>query len=321
MARGSSSRRAGGLRLSWLGGVPVLVALLLGPLLLPRPVAPSDVPLPRVDERAVEDAERLDRERAARARLGLPDDVRQLGQDLRDLNVYAARGAAAREPDVVRRELDRLLPLVEATLGIERVRELRAYQTQRFLEEVRAYARTGVVSAELEELGGTFVPRMEAAGWIVGKRCLMDDRELRVAYHLAWLATLGVESAPALEPSLDEQRVLYAFYLRHPHPSEASRTALDAARRAARTPADCAALDAGERLAAEAWRLERVDRLGRLDPEYPHAFARGVVLFRLARYEDSARAFQAWLDAHPDGPLAIRARNHLRAALDEVAVR
>jgi hypothetical protein len=312
---GDSSRK----RMSGLGLVPVVVALLLGPLLLPRPVAPADVPMPRIDERAVEDAERLDHERAARARHGLPDDVRQLGQDLRDLNAYAARGEGPREPDAVRREIDRLLPHVEQTLGLERVRELRAYQTERFVEEVRAYARTGVVSKELEELGGTFVPRMEAAGWIAQKRCILDDRELRVAYHLAWLATLGLDASTALGPSLDEERVLYAFYLRHPHPSEASRAAIDGARRTARTPADCAALDAGERLAAEAWRLERVDRLARVDPEYPHAFARGVVLYRMARYEDSARAFRAWIDAHPDGPLATRARNHLRAAMDESA--
>lgn len=305
-------------RMSGLGLVPVVVALLLGPLLLPRAVPPADVPLPRVDERVVEEAERLDRERAARARLGLPDEVRQLGQDLRDLNAYSARGSGPREPDALRREIDRLLGAETADLGMERLRELRAYQTQRFIEEVRAYGRSGTVSAELEELGGTFVPRMEAAGWIRGKRCLMDDRELRIAYQLAWLATLGALDSP-LSPTLDEQRVLYAFYLRHPHASEASRASIDGARRTARTPADCEALDAGERIAAEAWRLERVDRLARIDPEYPHAFARGVVLFRMARYDDSARAFHAWVEAHPDGPLATRARNHLKAALEESA--
>ena len=71
---------------------------------------------------------------------------------------------------------------------------------------------------------------------------------------------------------------------------------------------------AGERLAADAWRLEKVTRLAKIDPSYPTAFAQGVLYYRMQRYEESVRAFEGWLAAHPSGALALRDEAHLRAA-------
>ena len=46
-----------------------------------------------------------------------------------------------------------------------------------------------------------------------------------------------------------------------------------------------------------------------------HALTRGVVHFRLARYELAAKEFDEHLEASPDGPLTLRAHNYLRAAI------
>jgi TolA-binding protein len=145
-----------------------------------------------------------------------------------------------------------------------------------------------------------------------------------------WNAFLGLEerggTSPArpeggphledLAPTLDEQRVLYAFYLSHPHPSKSMRDAIGSARRGAHDAKACQALVEAERAATESWRLERIARVAALDPAYPADYARGIATFRRGEYRASAASFRKWLDAHPDGALALRAQNFLRAAAD-----
>jgi len=131
-----------------------------------------------------------------------------------------------------------------------------------------------------------------------------------------WNALLGLEGNHDLEPTLDEQRILYAFYLSHPHPSRASHEAVASARRAARDAKTCRAAAEAERAASEAWRLERITRLAAIDPAYPADYARGVASFRRGDYGAAASAFRAWLATHEEGPLALRARNYLRSAVD-----
>ena len=129
---------------------------------------------------------------------------------------------------------------------------------------------------------------------------------------------LAQDRRPELAPTLDEERVLYTFFLRAPHAPEAVRARFDAARRGARDAAACRAIDEGERMAAEAWRATKIRALGAIDPAYPTPFALGVALQRAGEAPAASAAFRAWLDAHPDGPWTLRARNHLRAALDDV---
>jgi hypothetical protein len=131
-----------------------------------------------------------------------------------------------------------------------------------------------------------------------------------------WNALLGLEARPELAPTLDEQRALYAFYLAHPRPPKAMRDALSTARRGARDAAACAAIDEAARGAAETWRLERIARLAAIDPAYPADYARGVASYRRGDFGASAQSFRRWLRDHPDGPLALRAQNFLRAAAD-----
>jgi TolA-binding protein len=156
---------------------------------------------------------------------------------------------------------------------------------------------------------------MHLAGWENNHAIAMDERERRVAFKLAWNAVTQTENRAELEPRLDELRVLYSFYLRHPHAPDAVRAGIDAHRKTATTKKECDALDAGEQLAAETWRLDKIEKLAKLDASYPASYARGVQSYRLGRYDEAIREFEHWLADHPDGPYANRARNHLRAAL------
>lgn len=317
MADRKTSEPARKRRFSPLALIPVGVALALGPLMLPRAVAPTTLPVPMTDTRAFDARVTEDQRRARRAELErLPDDARLVGQAIRDLNVAAVNEDKTTDWEKLRRGLDMALATVRATPnGNSVLLDLRAVQLEHFLAAVRDFERTGQTSKELDELGGPFVKRLRLAGWLDDHTVLMAEPERRVAFKLAWNALTLLENLPDFDPSLDEMRVLYTFYLQNPHAADPVRAQIDAHRRAAKTKKECDALDAGERLAAEAWRLEKIDKLAKIDPIYPAEYARGVELFRLARYADSARAFERWLDAHPNGAFTLRARGHLRAAI------
>lgn len=301
---------------SALALVPVVVALVFGPLLLPRANPPDAVPLPAPDLRNVEWTEHTERAMARRAEVArLPDDARLLGQAIRDFNLASAHDDPTADWGRARRAIDgALATLLQTPNGADEVLALRAFQLERFLAEVRAFQQTGTPTTELDELGGAFVRRMRLAGWCNDHTLALSERELRVAFKLAWNAVVQVEGRPGFDPTTDELRVLYTFYLLHPHAPEGVRAQIDAHRKTAKTAKDCAALDAGERLAADAWRLEKVTRLAKIDPAYPAGFAQGVLYYRMQRYEESVRAFEGWLAAHPSGALALRAEAHLRAA-------
>jgi TolA-binding protein len=75
-----------------------------------------------------------------------------------------------------------------------------------------------------------------------------------------------------------------------------------------------------EAMAAEGWRLDKVRRIGALDPAYPTAYAVGVAHYRHKDYEAAVESFRDWIDAHPNGPWTLRARNYIRAALERSAI-
>jgi len=299
--------------------IPVLVGVLLAALLFPRDVPPDDVPLPDLDLHKLVAAERDDDARAARAeRTPLDADVRALGESIRAFNTTEAKDPKHAPWPELRAKLDETRVLARAH-GVEAMLDLRAAQLTKFVDEVRAWEKTGSASAELEAVGGGFIRRMTIAGYVREDshrvELALGEHELRVAFKLKWNSVVRVEEDPAFAPSLDESRALYTFYILHPHATESARETFAAARRTARTQADCDALAEGERIASESWRLDKIEKLAHLDPTYPAEYARGVALYRAAKYEASARAFEAWLRLHPNGPLALRARNHLRAAL------
>jgi hypothetical protein len=191
---------------------------------------------------------------------------------------------------------------------------LRATQLAGFVDAVKAFEKTGDESAELLALGGPFVRRLRDVGWCTGHTLAMDDDVVRVMFKSEWTALLGLDRPP-FALTLDEERLLYAFYLRHPHAPQSIRKKLDEARATARDAKACDALAHTEAFAAEDWRIEKIKRLRSIDGAYPAALALGIAYYRRGEFNASAQAFHDWIDAHPDGPWTIRARHFLREAV------
>jgi hypothetical protein len=289
---------------------------MVGALVLPRAVPPEAIPLPRVDARALAATEGADHGLAQAARRdGLAPDLRVLGTAIRDFNILHTLEATTSEITKARAAVDKAVPEALAATGAAGLVALRAVQTEAFLDELRRYEASGEESDELKALAGAFIARISDAGWTDGHKVLMDPSQRRVAFKLAWNTSIQLEHDPALAPTRDELRVLYTFYLMHPHVGETARIAFAAARAAVHDPQLCETISGHERAAIEDWRLDKVRRLGQIDPDYPTAYAVGVVQWKRGAYGESAKAFQDFLSARPSGPLSLRARNHELAAL------
>ncbi len=300
-----------------LGLIPVLVAVTALPLMMPRAAGAEAVPLPIVDERVLDSAAARDRELAAAAqRDALPGVVRALGSAIRAFNKSQAEDA---EAAVLGKEKDALEAALAPALaeGPGKLVALRALQTETFLAELRRFEQTGKESEELAAVGGGFVRRMRFAGWCDAKgRLALTELERRVVFKAAWNSLLALDAHPQLALALDETRALYALFLRLPHAAEQMRADLETARAGHPDSKTCADLALRERVAVEAWRLEKIKKLGTLDPTYPVDYAVGVAEYRRGQYPAATTAFKRWLASHPDGPFTLRARNHLKAAID-----
>jgi hypothetical protein len=301
-----------------LGLVPLIVALVLGMLVLPRATPADDVPVPIADGRVLTHVHDVD---VQLARTALAPEVRALGSALRAYNTLEAQQVT--DPYVTparmseaRSAIDHAFAALPGGDALDpALLALRAVQVEGFLGELRAFERTGKESPELIALGGGFVRRLRDVGWCGSDHELPMNESVRATmFKLEWDALLNVEH-PGFRPGLDEQRELFAFYIRHPHAAEGTRKRIDEARTVAPSLKACAALADAETMAAEEWRLDKVRRIAAMDPAYPAAYAIGVARYRHKDYEASVQSFREWLVAHPDGAWTIRARNHLRAAL------
>jgi TolA-binding protein len=311
--------------------VPLLVALVMAALALPRAVPPRELPLPHIDAAAVGKGIARDHALAEAARTRpLDADVRALGQAIRQFN------AAQAGDDVVaatryRSEIVTARHLADKAAGVQALLELRAVQMEDFLAEVARFERTGKRTAELDELGGTFLGAMMRVGWCRAKSgavaslpsrdasggpmvVLLNEDERRAAFKQTWNKVAGVGDQRELALSLDEQRSLYSFYLRHPHAPESQRTALAMARTQTKDAVTCASIEDGERVAALGWIVTKMKELAKIDPSYPLEYARGIALFHSHDFAGSAQAFRGWLEQHPNGPWTLRARNYLLAS-------
>ncbi len=294
--------------------VPLGVAVVFGLLLAPRRAAPESIPVPVVDASALARTRAADRELSERAqREPLPGAVRALGSALRGYHTLEAAGAGQSQLSEARRKVDDAL--IDALAGGDApLLALRATQLEGFVAEVRRFERTGEQSPELVALAGPFVHAMTVEGWCEGHELAPPEPALRTMYKLMWSAFLGLDHKPGFAPTLDEMRALYAFYLAQHHTSRGMREALAAARRGAHDAKACTAIDEAARAGAESWRLEHVKTIGAIDPAYPADYALGVASYAHGDYGASVAAFRRWLRDHPEGPLALRAQNYLRAA-------
>jgi hypothetical protein len=300
--------------------VPLLVATVMGALVMPRSGVPDGVPLPLIDGRALAGVVAHDAELAARARREtLPSEVRALGSAIREFNLREARGAEEAALSDARHGLDEATALA-LTKGVDALVELRALQLDEFLAEVSRFEDTGKESDELQALGGSFVRRMRSAGWCDEHNQLaLDPSQRRAAFKATWAALINQDARPELHLTLDEMRALYTLYIQHPHAPEALRAQLEASRKETKDPHVCAELALRESNAVEEWRIEKLRKLGQLDPSYPTAYALGIAQFRRAQYPAAAEAFRTWLQQHPSGPYALRARNYLKTSIEAAA--
>jgi hypothetical protein len=316
-ARKDRERKGG----RWLAVFPTVLALALMLLMMPRATEPDSIPLPRVDERALRKVARVDDDRARTVSLErLPSDIRAVGSAFRALNTADAHGVDEVELINAQRELAVALRDVNPGTDIdENLLALRAFQMQRFLEEVRHWEATGEITEELSALGGNFINRTAEAGWATNTSSrhsvLMNDTQRRVAFKTVWNAMVGVDRRPAFTLTLDEQRSLYAFYFQYPHPPDSRRVAFRVQRRDATTPEACLKANVEERRQAELWRVEKVRRFAAIDSSYPATYAMGVGYYKAGRFDLASEAFTTFIGAHPDGPYALRAKNYLKASL------
>jgi hypothetical protein len=295
--------------------VPLAVGLLFGGLALPRSVPPREIPEPIIDGLALSATEAEDEARAARVvTTGLSSRLRAVGSAFRAFNEAEARKA---DEATLGGAGDSLVRAVRAVTDaeVEGLLDLRAYQVHGFLKEVHHYEQTGEQSEELLQLGGTFVERMEKAGWCARHKVLLSEDARRTAFKATWNHLLGLDASPRFALALDEQRALYAFYLRHPHPPESERARVDAV--VQRMHDDASRTHAQETVerATATWLLAKIGELAKIDKTYPVDLARGAVFFLRRDYRASASMYQGWLERNPTGAWTLRVQNYLRASL------
>jgi len=266
--------------------VTVTMALLAAVLALPRPVEPHHLPEPELDPRRVADMARTEAERAQRVRdTPLPYGIRATGEAFR-----AVGAATFRNDEDVTETLTKLTRTARVALsehGPEALLNLRAIQCELFLAALGAWEATGIVDAELVELGGTFLGKARSSQWLDDSgRLALKRHERSILFRVRWGLLTGLGKAHPFKPTLAEWRVYYAFLLRHPEaPTRGS---------------------SGARVDQQ---LAYVNALARVDPSYPADYARGVLLYRGGRHTEAARAFGRHLQLHPNGPWTLRARN------------
>jgi len=295
--------------------VPLLAGIIFGALALPRGAAPEEIPLPTIDGRVLEHIAADDDARAARVETEpLASPVRAVGSALRAFNAAEASHADAVTIGHVRDELGRALRETPGDAADGLV-DLRAFQLAHFLAEAHGFDRTGLVSGELREVGGTFIERMTKVGWCDHHHLAMPDAVRRAAFKLTWNHTTQLDHDPRFALALDETRALYAFYFTHPHASEEQRARFAAAISAAPDAVACERAEEMEAKGTAIWLLGKIAELGRIDPTYPAPLGQAAALFLKRDYAGAAMIYQTWLEAHPSGDWSLRVKNHLQAAL------
>ncbi|MEO8906257.1 MAG: hypothetical protein ABI488_26830 [Polyangiaceae bacterium] len=279
-----------------LGLVTLGVVVTFGLLALPRASVPETLPLPLVDHVLSERYEALQRDLAAAAeRDGLPFDVRAVGEAIRH---FGASSAQRLDPTHDRQDIQERVRVVLEHRNEQSLLQLRAVQTEYFMRELEPFEQTGTASANLNELGGDFVLQAQRSGWLDAKRhSLAGATTLRVLYRARWAELVGMRRVFPFATSLNDSRIYYRFLLLHPE----------------------RLTDDPRGMGDDAMRLKLVAALSRTDPDYPTAFARGYLLFRLGDREGAATAYRSQLAHQESGPYALLARNYLIFALQDVS--
>jgi tetratricopeptide (TPR) repeat protein len=234
--------------------------------------------------------------------LGLSELVRRVGREVRAYNRAAAEGLPEELSLARRRVAEAMVLALPEESGLLR---LRAFQLRAFFAELGLWEQTGVVSDDLRDLGGDFLALVARHPWCrPGERALaVPQAVLRAFFKKRWNDVTGLV-APPFAPTLDEDRARFGFLLRSPFRNDWDAHSQEA--------------PAVMRNREQQQRLGTLARLAERDPAYPADFSRGVLYYQMGRYTEAAESFRQHLEARPDGPYALRAQNHLRAALRQM---
>ncbi len=279
-----------------LGLVTLGMVLTFALLTLPRASEPSTLPLPRIDREQARLSDAHERELVTSAeRAGLPFEVRAVGEAVRHFGATSAQGY---DPAHDRQDIRERVKIALAKGQGPLLLQLRAVQTQYFLAALAKFERDGKPSQDLQELGGDFLSHARQSGWFDEHRhCSADRTTLGVLFRFRWSSLVEKARVFPFAPSLNDWRIYYRFLLLHPE-----------------------RLAPGQDFSGDdEARLKLVNSLAHKDPDYPAAFAKGYLLYRLGDREAAAIEYRAQLGKSDSGPYALLARNYLIYALQGVS--
>lgn len=270
----------------WPSGLVVVAMVALSALLVvPRSVEPDWVPAPRVDRQEQSLLQQLESQRSARARAGLPLELRAVGEAFRQVGRVSSATDAG--PQLARNALLARAAEARKSYGDERLLELRALQAELFADAVLASSDSEPTPDRIE-LGGSLFALGRERGWFAPGPGRARRDELGTLFRVYWADILQLRRHP-FAPTLNEWRAYYRFLLSQPN-------------------RDTEAREQDLQL-----KLGYVAALVREDLDYPAALARGVLLYQRGSLPEAAAQLTAHLQLHPDGPWTLRVKNYLAA--------
>lgn len=286
-ATATKLRAARQLRVFFACSIFAVVGILI---VVPRPTFPESLPLPSIDPEQMKSREQEERARARRVVDGsLSVQVRAVGEQVRRIGALASHSRAV--PPTQLKSLDSDVRGLINSNQIEALLNLRALQTEMFVQAVRTFEETGEPQRDMEELGGQFALAAQSSWLSDEHQMLLDDNQLRVLFRVQWGRVTGLLAHPKFAPTLEELRRYYAAHLRFPY-----------------TP------EKGDVHSALLSKLTVVKALGAVDPDYPTTLAQGILQLELGLPIPAEQSFRSFLNTTPTGPWSHIAQNSLRLA-------
>lgn len=282
-----------------VGALLVFIVAVVTAVIVPRTALPEQLPPPNVTSAEMAfSREKTYREAVAATEADLSPVVQLVGARIRALGRAEYQGDET-AVHVALNELRVAADSVGRRGEVEQLVPLRSYQARLFSLAYCEFLRTGTVSEELIELGGGVLEEFERNEWLTSITDAPPHADLVLsAFFKRRFTRLVAPGHPALEPDGIEERLLLGYLLEHPQISTIPGTLEE------RTSAS------GDFV------MRKIDELALLEPEYPVLYAKGIVLFKMQKFESAALAFDAFIQENEDGPYRMRAINYFKASIE-----